>query len=463
MAELENEKFEEKRVEEVLYNLSKVVKKLGITAYIVGGLPRDIILRGKLSHDIDVVVFDDNIHIFEGVLLKELGNPPFMKAKNQKLTRIFIDNITIDITPPKGKTLEEDLKERDFTINTLVIPLKSLINFRSEILDPLGVGKQDIISRNLRTPSNPKKTILSDPARIIRIARFISDDFVASEELVRAAKEKIGSINQVPKERQGEELRKLFLSLKPSLGLIFLRDIGFFHYSFPKIVPALYKDQKSPYHFEGVFEHCVRVVDLTPPDIVLRCAAFFHDIGKAFSERVLTDGRVVYWGHEKFSAEISNDFLSTFKFPENERRKIVSVVQNHMIYYSSDWSDSAVRRLIKRIGDDMDLVLKFVEYDIKALKDPNPKLKSLEELRTRIFNEVRKLGKAQIKCPLDGYEIQKIFGLPKGKIIGEIKKAVEEAIIEGKIKPEKSSAIEFIKKYIQEKNIIVEQKVDVEK
>jgi poly(A) polymerase/tRNA nucleotidyltransferase (CCA-adding enzyme) len=103
MAELENEKFEEKRVEEVLCNLSKVVKKLGITAYIVGGLPRDIILRGKLSHDIDVVVFDDNIHIFEGVLLKELGNPPFMKAKNQKLTRIFIDNITIDITPPKGK------------------------------------------------------------------------------------------------------------------------------------------------------------------------------------------------------------------------------------------------------------------------------------------------------------------------------------------------------------------------
>jgi poly(A) polymerase len=440
-------------VEDVLNTLSKVARKLGVQAFIVGGLPRDLITKDKLSQDIDIVVFDENIEIFEGVVLREFGNPPFMKPSNHKLTRIFLGDITVDITPPKGKALEEDLRERDFTINTLVIPLKNLGNIKNQILDPLGIARQDIISRTLRTPSPPRKTIISDPARIIRIARFISDGFTASEELFLVAKEKIGSICQVPKERQGEELRKLFLSAKPSRGLIFLRDINFFHYSFPKIVPALYKDQKSPYHFEGVFEHCVRVVDLVPPDIVLRVAAFFHDIGKAFSEKILPDGKVVYWGHENFSAEIASDFLSTFKFPEHERKKIISIVKNHMIYYSSDWSDAAVRRLIKRLGEDRDLVLKFVEYDIKALKDPNPRLKSLDELKRRIADQIVKLGKSEIKCPLNGYEIQKLFGLPQGKIIGEIKKAVEDAIIEGKIKPEKSEAISFIKKYIEEKGI----------
>lgn len=447
---MEKLKKEEKReiFDFVFSALHRTTKKLGVEAYIVGGAPRDIIC-GLEPKDIDVIVFGQDYSTFAKIFISEIGEKAnFFKAKKYEMIRIILsDNLTVDISPPKSKNLIGDLKRRDFTINTLVIPLKDP---KPNILDPLGVATDDITRKFLRTPSDPEKTFSADPCRIIRAGRFVSDGFFADEKLISAMKKKIPSINSVPKERQGEELRKLFLSKKPSLGLFLLRDIKFFNYAYPKIVPALYKDQKSPYHFEGVFEHCARVVDLTPPDIVLRLSAFFHDIGKAFTEKILPDGRVVYWGHEVVSAEIAEDFLSTFKFPYDERKKIVFVVKNHMIYYTSQWSDSAIRRLLRRIGDDPELVLKFVEYDIKALKDPSEKLKNIQELRNRIYSEILKLGRTKIESPIDGYEIQKIFNLKPGPLIGQIKQEVINAIVEGKIEPNKESAISFIREYLKQ-------------
>lgn len=432
----------------ILRKIFDASKKFNCEAYIVGGFPRDILL-GKDAKDIDIVVFGDYKEVAR--ILKNELSANSIEIERYKIVRLFLKDRIIDVEAPKGKNIISDLKKRDFTINTLVIPVEKCLDPKANIMDPLGTAKDDIYHRFLRTPTAPAKTIEEDPCRIVRIARFISEGFTAEEELVREAKKKVKMLSSIPRERIGFELRKLFLSKKPSIGLLFLREIGFFEVVFPKISPALYKDQKSPYHFEGVFEHCARVVDLTPPDIVLRLAAFFHDIGKAYAEKTLPDGRVVYWGHEIISAEICNDFLNTFKFPKEEREKAVFVVRNHMIYYNSSWSDSAVRRLMKKIYPHTDLVLKFVYYDIKAMRDPEPKLKSLEELKERIEKEILKLGKADIRSPLDGYELQRIFGLKPGKLIGELKSAIENAIIEGKIKPTKEDAIRFVKEILEKK------------
>lgn len=445
-------------IREVIRALKKSERKFqSASAFIVGGFPRDIIL-GEKPYDIDVIVFDADYVAFAKEVANELGTQNFFIVENYNLVRIKIgDNgqipFTIDISKPKGESIEKDLRKRDFTINTLAIPIKlvSELNIKESIIDPLGESLIDIETKTLRTPVSPFNTIKSDPARIIRTARFISDFFNPEEKLFSACKKLVRNVAQLPKERIGEELIKLFLAKKPSLGLIFLRDIGFFHFVYPKIVPALYKEQISPYHFEGVFEHCARVTDLTPPDLVMRLSAFFHDIGKAFAEKKLPDGRYVYWGHEKISKEIAHDFLYTFGFPSDVRKKVEFIVENHMINYSSDWSDSAVRRLIKKLGENIDIVLNFVKYDIEGLKDPKPKLVSLEELKKRVINEILKLGKAEIKSPLNGYEIQKIFGIPPGKFIGEIKKEIENAIVEGKIKPTKEDAIKFVRELLLKK------------
>ncbi len=440
---------------EIFLALIRAEKKTqGARAYIVGGFPRDILVKNKLSDDIDVIVFGADYRSFAKTLIMELGNPKYFEVERYSLVRIIVNSkLRIDVSAPKADTLEQDLRKRDFTINTLVIPVSLCLVPEKNILDPLGEAMLDIKSLILRTPFKPFRTIKDDPVRIVRCARFMSDGFKPDPLVIEACREHIKRLAQEPRERIGEEIRRLFLAKKPSEGLIFLRDLGFFNYVYPPIVPALYKEQRSPYHYEGVFEHCVRVVDIMPPDIVLRLSAFFHDIGKAFQEKVLPDGRVVYWGHEEVSAHIASSFLSLFGFPADERAKVVEIVRNHMIYYSPDWTDSAVRRLIKRLGDNIDMVLKFVEFDIRALRDPSPKLESLKHLKERITREVIKLGSANIKSPIDGYEIQKIFGIPPGKLIGEIKKAVEDAIVEGKIKPTKRSAIRFIRKFLSEREI----------
>ncbi len=451
---------DENTIRDVLNALKRGERKFELAeAFIVGGFPRDIIL-GEKPADIDVVVFGADYIDFAKVVASELQTQRFSVIENYKMVRMYVgskenNQYTLDISEPKGEKLEDDLMRRDFTINTLVIPVKLADEFKLKecVIDPLGEGIMDIEQKILRTPSAPFSTIKQDPARIIRVARFISDFFNPDEKLVDACRKLVKRISSVPRERIGEELLKLFLAKKPSVGLTFLRDIGFFHVVYPKIVPALYKEQKSPYHFEGVFEHCARVVDLTPPDPVMRLSAFFHDIGKAFAEKKLPDGRYVYWGHEKISEEIAHDFLYSFGFPSDIRKKVEFVVANHMINYSSEWSDSAVRRLIRRLGENIDLVLNFVKFDILGLKEPKPKLESLEELRRRITAEILKLGRAEIRSPVDGYEIQRIFNLKPGPIIGEIKKAVEDAIVEGRIKPTKEEAIKFIREYLSSKEV----------
>ena len=452
-------------IRDILNALKRAERKFELAeAFIVGGFPRDIIL-GERPADIDVVVFGSDYIDFAKVVASELQTQRFSVIENYKMVRMYVgskeDNqYTLDISEPKGEKLENDLMRRDFTINTLVIPVKLADEFKLKecVIDPLGEGVIDIEQKILRTPSAPFSTIKQDPARIIRVARFISDFFNPDEKLTDACRKLVKRISSVPRERIGEELLKLFLAKKPSVGLMFLRDIGFFHVVYPKIVPALYKEQKSPYHFEGVFEHCARVVDLTPPDPVMRLSAFFHDIGKAFTEKKLPDGRYVYWGHEKISREIAHDFLYSFGFPSDIRKKVEFVVANHMINYSSEWSDSAVRRLIRRLGENIDLVLNFVKFDILGLKEPKPKLESLEELRRRITAEILKLGRAEIRSPVDGYEIQRIFNLKPGPIIGEIKKVVEDAIVEGRIKPTKEEAIKFIREYLSSKEVQKERR-----
>ena len=428
--------------------IQRVVKNFNVEAYIVGGYPRDILMENK-PEDIDIVLFSEKstAEKIVATLSENLGKKPVKIDKNPfSVWRFFSKHIQIDISTPKGKTLKEDLLERDFTINTLVIPLK---DDGLNILDPLGYARNDLKRKIIKTPQSPDRAIKSDPSRIVRIARFMSDmeNFAVDENLFNTAKIRAKSVTEVPCERLGEELISLFLTKKPSVGLLFLRETGFFNYAFPDLAPALYKEQKSPYHWENVFEHCVRVVDISPRVLKFRIAAFFHDMGKAFVEKQTEDGRIVYWGHEKISYQLAKKFLERFCFPEKEREEASFIVKEHMINYTSKWSESAVRRLISKLGNRLDDVLEFSKYDASALKNPVPVLKSIEELKERINKEKIKLGTGKITSPLDGYEIQKILGIGPSRAIGEAKRILTEAVIENIIPPsDKEKAKDYLLK-----------------
>lgn len=420
---------------EIVKALREAVRSMKVEAYIVGGYPRDMLI-GKESKDIDVVVFENAEELVEK-LKTTLGNYVYI-GRDNPIFRFTKGEYQIDISRGKGKELFEDLVKRDFTINTLVIPLHADCD---EILDPLGYAKSDLRSEVLRCPRSPSETLAEDPIRVIRLARFMSEllNSSVSESLIDAARRNALRLSEMPYERMGEEIRNLFLASKPSIGLLFLRDINAFKWCFPRLEPALWKEQKSPYHFEGVFEHCLRVMDIVPPEPSLRIAAFFHDLGKAFCERTIEKGgkkKVVYWGHEEISWEIAREFLTNFKFPRDEREIALFIIKNHMINYTDKWTDSAIRRLISRLGDKLDIVLEFVWHDTHALKDPKPALNALQNLKERIKNELIKLKTRRITSPLTGYEIQDILGIRPGPLVGKLRKALEEAVIEGQIAPD---------------------------
>jgi len=446
----------EDMTEKVINLLVDVAKKLKQKLYIVGGYPRAKIIGGKVR-DIDVLILEmekveDLIRILESVYRFPR---PIRYETGKGFERILfrIENLEIEIIPSKYKTLKTDLLHRDFTINTLVIPLKEKT---FEILDPLGCGKPDLSARIIRTPIHPEKTLREDPIRIIRAVRFASELSCSIEENLWEEMKRLSYLLQKePGERIGEEMMKIFDLPDPSSSLFMLRECGVMEKVIPEIAPALYKEQKTPYHTEDIFSHSLRTLSLLKEkSVALKIAAFFHDFGKAFTEK-FERGKWVYYGHQKVSAEICERVLTRWGIPSEIRNKAVFIIEQHMIIYTASWTDSAIRRLIYKLGDHLWDTLDHLIADIKSTKgslDYERRLHLAEELLRRVKEEVIKMKTTKIKPLLDGFEIQKILKIPPSPLVGKAKDFVINNMIANRIRT-KEEAIsillnEFAPKYI---------------
>jgi putative nucleotidyltransferase with HDIG domain len=448
--------MEKERAEKTIGILVEAVKKLRLTGYIVGGYPRAEIAGGKVR-DIDVLILEsEKLEELLRVLQRVHRFPPPIRYQTGKgFERILfkIEDLEIEIIPSKFKTLKTDLLHRDFTINTLVIPLKEK---SLKILDPLGSGKPDLSMKIIRTPRSPEKTLREDPIRIIRAVRFASEISCSIEENLWEEMKKLSHLlQQEPGERIGEEMLKIFELSDPSSSLFMLRECGVMEKIIPEIVPALYKEQKTPYHTEDIFSHSLRTLSLLKgKSTALKIAAFFHDFGKAFTEK-FEKGKWVYYGHQKVSAEICEKVLTRWGVPKEIRDKAIFIIKEHMIIYTASWTDSAIRRLIYKLGDHLWETLDHLIADIKSTKgslDYEKRLALAEELLRRVKDEVIKMKTTKIKPLLDGFEIQEILGIPPSPLVGKAKDFIINNMIANRIKT-KEEAIslllnEFAPKYI---------------
>jgi len=448
--------MEREKIEKTIELLVDAVKKLKLSAYIVGGYPRAEIIGGK-ARDIDVLIIQtEKLEELLRILQKSYRFPPPVRYQTGKgFERIIFKegDLEIEIIPSKFKTLKTDLLHRDFTINTLVIPLKEK---SLKVLDPLGTGKPDLSMRIIRTPRSPEKTLREDPIRIIRAVRFASEISCSIEENLWEEMKKLScSLQQEPGERIGEEMLKIFELPDPSPSLFMLRECGAMEKIIPEITPALYKEQKTPYHIEDIFSHSLRTVSLLKgKSIALKIAAFFHDFGKAFTEK-FERGKWVYYGHQKVSAEICEKVLTRWGIPKEIRDKAVFIIEQHMIIYTASWTDAAIRRLIYKLGDHLWETLNHLIADIKSTKgslDYEKRLILAEELVRRVKEEVIKMKTTKIKPLLDGYEIQEILKIPPSPLVGKAKDFIINNMIANRIKT-KEEAIslllnEFAPKYI---------------
>jgi len=408
-------------------------------AYFVGGLPRDILLKRE-SKDVDVLVINHPAKLLAEILHRKEGFHRPIVFKRFGTWRVGKNGINVEIVNLRDKDIKGDLMHRDFTINTLLIPV---INFHQDnIMDLLQTGIRDLKEGVLRTPGPPEESIKEDPVRMMRAYRFEAElGFKILPEVKKAIEKNAELIKKSPPERIRDEFEKILLSPKPSLTIERLHDSGLLKNIIPELDEAYGFDQKSPYHHEDLFHHTLSTIDRTPGKLSLRLAALFHDLGKIDAQRVMDD-RVVHYGHQDYSVLKTRRGMKRLRFPGKLIDSVVFLVQHHMVQYNPSWSDSAVKRFVRKMNSHLEDMLYLLEADWGSLKHKE-NFNQLKELKERI-NKLKVEEIVRIKSPIDGHEIKKILGIPEGPDVGRAKDAIINAILEKIIPPDPQSARRFI-------------------
>ena len=446
----------------LLAEIGAAADEAGLEVYVVGGYVRDLIL-GEVDRDIDILVMGDGV-AFARTVAARLNIHTVVAYERFGTAMVPIENGKVEFVGARKErydsgsrnpevsagTLQDDLLRRDFTVNTLAVSLNK--ERFGTLLDPFN-GRGDLAARILRTPLDPEQTFDDDPLRIMRAIRFASQLEFAIEDRVRAA---IGSMKGrlaiVSQERITEEFLKILKSRKPSIGLRLMFDSGVLHIVFPEIAQMAGVDQRKDHHHKDVFLHTCLVVDNIAPttdSLWLRFAALVHDIAKPRTKAFKEGIGWTFHGHEEIGARMMKKIFQRMKLPLEPLPYVEKLVRLHlrpMVLVDEIVTDSAVRRLVFETGNDIDDLMKLCRADITS---QNPGrvaryLKNYEVVMQKIVEVEEKDRLRNWQPPVKGDEIMAVCSLEPGKMVGVLKKAIEEAILDGKIPNEHDAALQFL-------------------
>jgi len=445
----------------VFKTIARVADEMGVQAYAIGGFVRDIFLD-RPSKDIDIVVLGNGIQFAEQVaaalkvkvsVFKNFGTA---MLKYQDVEVEFVgarkESYRSDSRKPivENGTLEDDQKRRDFTINALAIALHA--NQFGELIDPFG-GLTHLEEKLIKTPLDPIETFSDDPLRMMRAVRFASQlNFRISDDAVEAIKSNKERIRIVSQERVTDELNKIILSPKPSIGFNYLFNTGLLHLIFPQMTALYGVDIIDGKGHKDNFYHTLQVLDnicTTTTDLWLRWAAILHDIAKPATKRFEPGHGWTFHGHEDKGARMVPKIFAQLKLPLNDHMKFVQkLVQLHLrpiVLAQEIVTDSAVRRLLFEAGDDTEALMLLCKADITTKNEYKVKrYRNNFELVLQKLKDVEERDKIRNwQPPVTGLDIMELFGIKEGREVGKIKNQIREAILEGEIPNNREAALNF--------------------
>ena len=458
----------------LLKKIGAAAEELGVETYLIGGFVRDKII-GRPTKDADIVCIGDGIELAHKVAERFNPKPVVAYFKTFGTAQIKVDDsFEVEFVGARKEsydfksrnpvvapgTLEDDQNRRDFTINALAISLNK--DNYGKLLDPFG-GLKDIERRVIQTPLAPLQTFSDDPLRMMRAIRFATQlNFTIAPITFQAIIDNAERIKIVSQERITDELNKILLAKKPSIGLDLLSKSGLMQIIFPQMMALHGAEYVDVMGHKDNFYHTLQVVDNISQhtdDLWLRWAAVLHDIAKPITKRFEPGHGFTFHGHEAVGAKMVPKIFTKLKLPLNEKMRLVQkLVELHLRPISltkENITDSAIRRLLFDAGEDIEDLLMLCNADITSKNKEKVKRYSqnFELVKQRLKEVEEKDHIRNWQPPITGEIIMQTFNLKPSKPVGIIKDAIRNAILDGVIPNSYEDAFQFMLKQAAELNM----------